>query len=659
MIHGKSKVYIVVFTISLLFFAIIIRSEIVIDRSFLPRFLLISIVLLIAFLTGIRGKKFVMNNLFTTALLLFYLVNLISSLWATAPSEALMQSQMVFLSLAIFLIIYNFTSEYGGFENIFIRTLLFILLFSFGLALYRMISLPLFDPYRIISVSANNNLYSAFLIISLPLVFTGYSLNRGFWRYLSALIGIMSIFFIVIVQSRAGYLSLFTAGVIFILFLVFRYREVFTKRNVLTGIVASLILLSGIFLFYSSLDSARKSYFLSKIPVWQYFRSYENASAERLLKMSKEKAELTQMAPFDFSEEYYENANLRIIFWKKSLCLIKSNPFLGVGAGNWRLSIPSCPKPENPEHTIKNYTYSQPHNEWIGIISELGIIGFILSIFIFLVPVGIVLYRIINTVPKPHISVVFYISFIIGFYIFCMFDFPLKRVEHNVILFSVFAFMLHRVPLKTLNIGDSFFFKNKGNEGDLEGAQGQNNHLQGRIETQNRLIRKVISLLFVVLLMFSVLIAIARIRGEYFTLGIFRNEKQNDDKVIQSCKKAENMFYAITPNTLPVAWFEGVAHYRKGDVDSALTCFTRALRSTPYEVRVLNDYATVLYSLDKSGEAKSVLLYILSLDPHFDDARFNLGAIYYFSGQRDSALYHITRCRDSQKKDEFMDEMGQ
>jgi hypothetical protein len=372
------------------------------------------------------------------------------------------------------------------------------------------------------------------------------------------------------------------------------------------------------------------------------------------------------MAPFDFSEEYYENANLRIVFWKKSLCLIKSNPFLGVGAGNWRINIPSCSKPENPEHTIKNYTYSQPHNEWVGIISELGITGFLISIFIFFVPVVIVVYKIMFAIPKPPVSAVFYASFLVGFYTFCMFDFPMKRVEHNVILFSVFAFMLHKVPLKTLNIRESLFFNHKGSQslpdgrqGFHEGEQKQDNQPQGRIDSQNKLIRKMISMLFIFLLIFSVIIAAARIWGEYFTLKIFRNEKQNDEKVIHYAKKAENIFYTITPNTLPVAWFEGVAYYRKGNAEFALTCFSRALESTPFEVRVLNDYAAALYSLNKTKEAKAVLLRTLSIDPHFDDARFNLGAVFFFSGQKDSALYHITRCRDTQKKEEFLVEMGQ
>ena len=212
-----------------------------------------------------------------------------------------------------------------------------------------------------------------------------------------------------------------------------------------------ILLATGVGIFYSCLDNTRRNYFLSKIPVWAYFRSYDDVNSEKAERYKNTTGKLEKMASFDFSEDYYENANLRIIFWKKSWGLIKSNPVAGVGSGNWRIAVPSVPDPPNPDHTFKNYTYSYPHNEWIGILAELGIIGFILSLFIFIIPVGTVFRKIIMDKATPDISVLFYVSFILGFYVFASFDFPLKRIEHNVILFSAFAFLFSRVPLRRIS----------------------------------------------------------------------------------------------------------------------------------------------------------------------------------------------------------------
>jgi tetratricopeptide (TPR) repeat protein len=624
--QSKHQGLLILFTISLLIFTNLIRSGILVDKSFLPRFLLLSFLLLITYLFRYHRPIHLRDQLFEWAFILFYLWNLLSCTWATSFSEAIFQSQFVFLNLSLFLVIFTFNEEKKQFESIFIKTQLIALLISFFLAFFKMSILEFYDPYKIISISANNNLYSGFLLLSIPLSLTGYSVYKGIWKYLSMTITVLSLFFIIIIQSRAGYLGLFLALLLSSLLMIFKYQGVFSKRNVITGIISFILLFSGVALFYSSLDITRQHYFMSKVPVWSYFKSYPDATAE-IMKKNRNAAiaNNTQLAAFDYSEDYYENANLRIIFWRKSLCMIKAHPLIGAGAGNWRIVVPSCKKPVNPDHTLKNYTYSQPHNEWISLFSELGIVGLILALLIYFIPPGISLRRMWFDSSKPPVSVVFYTSFILGFYLFSCFDFPLKRIEHNVLLFSLFAFLLNKSSLKP------------------EEAVKEN--------------AKTTNVLIILLLLFTLFIGFARISGEFFTLKMFRNERQDDEKVIGYCRKAENPFYRITPNTLPVAWFEGVAYYRQGNVESAIPCFERALKSTPFEVRVLNDYGISLFNFKHTDEAKSVLLHAIDIDPFFDDAKFNLGAVYYLTGQPDSARYFIIRCRDCQKKQDFLEEL--
>jgi O-antigen ligase len=648
MMTGKTKVHLTLFTAGLFFFAAVIRSGVIVDRSFLPRFLTLSFFLLLTVIIGFRKRILLKKNLFACSLILFYFWNLLSVLWSVVPSEAIMQSQLVFLALAVYLVIAALNYEFREFENIFIRTHLFVLLFSFGLAFYRISLLEYFNPYRILGVSANNNLYSGFLLLSMPLVLTGYSLNKGFWRYFSVLTGILILFFIIILQSRAAYIGLTIAIFVFLLFLVIRFRILITKRNLVMGSVSVVILAVSLMVFYYSLDHTRRSYFLGKVAVWEYFRSYEGGVPGKAAAEEKKTATNTQIAAFDFTEDYHENANLRVIFWKKSLCLIKSHPLCGVGAGNWRINVPSCCEPVNPEHTAKNFTYSQPHNEWITILSELGIIGFILAVIIFFIPVAFVFYRLLFRPDSLHVSVLFYASFIFGFYLFASFDFPLHRVEHNVLLFSIFAFMLDKVSLK------------KGRFAILGRIPKLKDGWAGPFLPPKRQNSKWIALatgLITLLLVFTVYLGIQRIMGEYFTVKMFTNERRDDDKVILYGQKAENPCYRITPNTLPVAWFEGVAYYRKGDFPAALSRFRDALKVTPWEVRVLNDYAASLYNLSDTVNAKSVLRMTIDIDPFFDDARFNLAAIYFFEGKKDSALLEVEKCRESQKKREFLEEM--
>lgn len=628
MISSRANLFYVGFVIILLLIVNTVRSEVLLDTSFLPRFFLLAVLLLATILLFFGKRLQTRISSFEIAFLLFYLWSLLSSIWATVPSEAIVQSQLIFVSFSVYLIVGACNVRYRRFKHIFISIALIAMLFSFGLGFYKMSKLEFFDPYKIISISANNNLYAGYLLISLPLALAGYSIFNGFRKYLSAAVATMAVFFIVIVQSRAAYLGLFFAVVLVFMVLLIRYRFLFTRKNLLVAVVSLGLLSAGIFSFYSSLDQTRRDYFMSKVPVWQYFRSYDDGLNKLLEKRREEKAALTGISAFDFAGSYYENANLRVIFWKKSACLFAQHPMLGVGAGNWRINVASCPKPDNPDHTFKNYTYSQPHNEWITFATELGIPGFLLAIILFFAPVILVFFRILIRRKELPVATVFYAAFICGFYLFACFDFPFRRIEHNVILFSVLAFLLEKNPM------NGWFFST--------GVRAW----------------KYLRILLAGLLAITVVILIMRIKGEYYTRLMFANEGKVPEKVIVYGREASNCFYRLTPNTLPVDWFVGVAQFQSGDPASALTSFQQALKVTPYEVRALNDHAAALYKLDRVAEAKSEFLKTLAIDPFFDDARYNLAAIDFYNGQRDSARILVEGCRESQKKKDFKKELG-
>lgn len=616
------------FLVGLVILTCSVRSEILVDRSYLPRFLLFTLILLITCMAVFQKGRLPQISLpYLLVLIAYYLWNLMSAIWSIAPSESLVQSQLFFLSLLLFVMISDFVRNDSRFEPLFIKALIILLFLSFGLGFMKMFSLRFFDPYKIISVSANNNLYAGFLLISFPFTLAGYKMLKGSWRYLSVASGILAIFFLVIVQSRAAYLGMAVSMLTFLVIVPMRFRSVLNHHNLATGAVAIAILTIAIFGFYRSLDETRRHYFLSKIPVWSYFISYDDDYA---LKLEKKRAAIRagniQNGAFDFSEDYYENANLRILFWKKSASLIATHPMLGVGAGNWRLAIPSVTQPANPEHTVKNYTYSQPHNEWIGVATELGLIGAILSLMVFFAPPFLAFRKLLGRKTDPDLETAIYASFSVGFLLFAAFDFPLKRVEHNILLFAIFAFLMARIPLP-----QKWSFMPSG------------------------WIKRLLPILVSAVLIFTLVIVLFRMKGEFYTLKMFKNERKNAAKVIEYSRSAGSAFYRITPNTLPLDWFEGVAHMQLGDAQSALGCFQKALRYTPSEVRVLNDYGVALSRLKRNKEAKSVFLTTYETDPWFDDAKFNLAAIYYLTGQSDSALMWVHRCRDSEKKREFLE----
>jgi O-antigen ligase len=605
----------------LLYAGTIVLSDSIIDTTFLPRIFLLSLFFILALVSAYRNKPGIKLTIFTGPFILFYLWNLLSAAWSVSASEAILQAQLVFVSLVIYLLVDTWNKTIPDFESTYIRVLILSLAISFIWALRQILKLEFFDPYQVRSLSANNNLYAGFLLISLPFALSGILLLRGAWRLLSALVSFLALFFIVILQSRAVYIGLAVALLLTAVLLLARYIRLSSRKGILAIIISLVVPVAAVFIFYSSLDATRKDYFRSKIAVWEYFRSYETPAASSSKETSAVVADEKGTPSFNVSADYYQNANLRIIFWKKTLPLIRSHPVTGIGAGNWKLVIASVANPPNPTHMKRNYAYGEPHNEWIRILSELGATGFVLALLFLVLPVCFALTRILFSNPRPPVSTVFYSSFIIGFYCFAFFDFPFRRVEHNVILFSLFAFLFSRIPLKPIRLpGKLKLFSSMG------------------------------WILLILLLGFTAVVTYARIRGEYYTIRIFENERRDEDRVIGFCEKARNPFYRITPNTLPIEWFEGEAWSRKSDPVHALSLFQEALTLTPFEVRVLNDYGITLFYTNNPAGAKSVLLRSYRIDPFFDDVKLNLGVLYRMAGMTDSARFYISACDDSQRK---------
>lgn len=615
---GKSRAVVITFSV-LLILACTVRSGVIVDRSFLPRLILLTSTVLVFSLILFKRMARQKFDAYEIIFLIFCGWIFLGALWAQVPSEVFVQGGLYTSVFVLFLIVRTVMNR--EFIRIFLILVMILLYLSFVLAFAEIFRLPFYDPYQVYSVSANNNLYAGLLLLCMAFLFMGYSNFNGFLKILMILAGIISMFFIIILQSRAVYLGTAVTVIFLFLLMVTRYRHLFIRKHLIPGLISTGILAAGVVVFYLSLDEVRQNYFRSKIPVWNYFHDFEGIREEQQKRLARQ-ADLLHIGEFDYAEAYYENASLRLIFWKKSIPLIKHHPFTGTGAGNWRLIVPSVPHPPNPDHTWKNFTYSQPHNEWICFITELGIPGFIMALAVFLGPVIFILSGLFRkgNISFIKISAVAVLS---GFYTYACFDFPFHRVEHMILLFVLPGILME-----------------KKEAGEPSGS------------------RRLLIAGLMILTMFVLMIYLFRIYGEFYTLRMFSAERKDEQKVIVEARKAENIFYKITPNGLPVAWFKGTALYRTGDRHGAVLILRRALSYTPFEVRLMNDYATALFSLGQDSEGKQQLQDAYAIDPYFEDVKYNLAAVFYLSGRRDSAWYYLSRCRETGKKMDMMKEMG-
>ena len=91
---------------------------------------------------------------------------------------------------------------------------------------------------------------------------------------------------------------------------------------------------------------------------------------------SPEKVGLTESVVSIFDKESNKN---RLKLWEQTLAMIADNPILGVGAGNWQFAYPAY---DLGEVIWKGATPRRPHNDYIWITAELGLLGLAVLIWL-------------------------------------------------------------------------------------------------------------------------------------------------------------------------------------------------------------------------------------------------------------------------------------
>jgi O-antigen ligase len=95
----------------------------------------------------------------------------------------------------------------------------------------------------------------------------------------------------------------------------------------------------------------------------------------------QERAELVQHNIHEFEKQRNSSIGLRINFAINSFEIIRSNPLIGVGTGDFRQSYDAVNKRNSPEA----FTTTQPHNMYLLELVQFGILGLsaLLAIFYF------------------------------------------------------------------------------------------------------------------------------------------------------------------------------------------------------------------------------------------------------------------------------------
>ncbi len=588
-----------------LFFVILVvpfvYSGSVLDPSLYPRLFVLNITLTvfmtILLILLLRSSDFYATGVFRKNIFKFYLgylfIAAISIVSALNISEAVFEWFKIFTFFITFCLLTLFLTPMKNMSEVTTRV---VIVFSILISLYGFYEIANIastsglnhqTSYLVRALSSNRNLYSQLLLLTLPFTLFGVYLFRSVWRIFSVVSSMFVIILITVLLTRSVWIALvFALFVAFIVLLVYRKSFLLNMRAIRALSLSSLMI-----------------FVIISISVLVYSQ-YGNVKVFE--------KQLYWVSNYQFGSTLE-----RVELWSKTMAMAKDNPVTGIGQGNWRFVIPSYGLEELRSVTGETY-FQRPHNDFLWVLAETGIIGFVFYLLIF-ISSFFYLFKIIKNAGKIEdryfaLALLFGFS---GYIIISLVSFPKERIEHQIFLSLLFAATV--VKYRSL------------------------------APVQRKSIKVTLLLIpVIVLLLFGTYISQSRVEsGMHIRNALDFRAEQKWLNVIVEIEKAITPYTTVDDYSTPLCWYEGEAYFRLNNIDSAYYCFQNAYKVNPNHLHVLNNLGTTCELKKEHGKAKMYFLKAIDLSPHFEESLLNLTAVYYNENKTDSAYLMIYGIADT------------
>ena len=443
------------------------------------------------------------------------------------------------------------------------------------------------------STMANCNLFSSIVFLSLPFALFGYFTFSKKWLIVSLISICFSLFIITIIKARSVWVAILFS--IFIQILVVQF-------------VKQKINLKKVFL-------CKKSILLTLLIITVVVFGFLSPNLSEIMDSSLGRKNVVST----------RTLTIRLQAWEKTIPMIKEYPLLGVGTGNWKIMLPKYGV--TGMKTEKGaYQYIRPHNDFFWVLAEIGIIGFLffLSIFVF------VIYYIIRIISKSTkeddtLLSIFLLFGFVGYIIISFFSFPKERIFHSII----FIFMVSIITV----IYNKYFPAKK----------------------PVKLFFPITMIILNIVILSSILyFSYYRLKSEAHLFFALQARRVMDLKTqILAISEIDTRFYNMSPTGIPIYWYRGIAYYELNQIELALEDFREAYKKHPHHIFIINNLASCYEILDNHQEAIEYYNKVLQISPKFEETLLNLSAVYYNIRDYKKAYEVINRCDPETKNPKY------
>jgi O-antigen ligase len=525
----------------------------------------------------------------------YFLFSSISIIKAVNVTEGVYEVLKVLLSLVFLFIATVILSENKNYILILVRVVIVSAIILSLIGFYEYFEHFFLKPgiCNITGTMAQKNQFSSALFLMLPFCLYGVLDFRRYWKMISIIPMVLILILILLNQTRSVWLGMLvsTCATIIVLLLLFLLRKIDISKETkafffrrFSYIIIGLIVAGGVFGYL-------------------YLKSNSIYS-------------LVDRVESIFSPSDTRNIP-RVSMWRKTIEPIQDNFFFGIGAGNWKIVLPSYGLEGLPHDMFKTTFFVRPENDYIWVLSEIGIFGLILYLLIF----GIIIVYVLKILTQHSntndklLSILMFFC-IVGYIVISFFSFPKERVFHSMFLLLIMAIVI------------SIYHQSLGDRRSV-----------------SRSFISALTIPSLLLILCAIIVGYFRLNAEIHTKkALAARRAQNWPMVISEIDKGYSAFATLDPMSTPLQWYRGEANFLLNNKQEALYDFKKAYKAHPYHIHVLNNLASCYELAGNHDEAICYYKKALKIFPQFEEALINLGATYHNSGRYEEAYKTLLRC---------------
>ena len=518
---------------------------------------------------------------------LFVLLQGISMLWAPNFAEALHDASKWLMILIAIILSYNLFKRYPArMVVVMSRVSAIAFLLSLLVAWFQVVSadsLSWDSRYKIVSLFTHKGTYSMMLLLmaSFPIMRLLLRIKRSRWFYALLIVAMFST--VLFLQSRAviaAFVAVVLSGVVlWLLRINVRKTGAVVTSKVVVSIIVCFVMVYG----------------------FRWFVSQE------------------AMAP-NYSHGMGSNTTAveRQMLWRTTFRMIDRSPWIGCGVGNWKVCYPRESVSDIFSVDVLDYVFVRPHNDYLRIVSETGF-G---ALFLMMLAISSVF---VDVVLGSHCRVrklsVVSVSFMVGVFVFAVFDFPFDRME--IVLWSSILMGCAMVPCK---------------------------------QAKEKLLNASLWYGVALFMFFFTVAGMNRWHSESLFVNIRKDiHNRRWSKVEANSRNAHSVFCNISPVGVPYKYYEGMAcEYQH---KPAIDCFRSAVRDCPYNKQALCDLGRLEYLVSHdTAAAVAHLKESIRISPCYSYPYFNLVEIFIRENRLDEAVA-VLESMDLARKKKWIDQM--